>query len=581
MELTKNELEKVMETKVPMSETSRKIVEEIERSRAKEKFQNYGEFLYNEGKELIRKQQLEKERIQRLEEAKMEVFTFKPQINSNFKIARPSNAYMNSFKHNVMMYAEEEERKCPFKPKINQKSALMAVQKKNEEFLSDTGTTDPFESLFKDAEKRRAKLEQKQSEAVKQQLITSTTGVGKPSQEHIERLVNSRKEAEKNIMQLRMQLNSNFDPETGRELFKPSTTSKRPKSAGHSRQGSSVFEALYNKKFEEAKNTISKEYYKEIDKLANTKHVNEASRRIAEMAKVKKIYKLFTYLDSNSDGYLNIETDILGSSEERFQVIDKHLQEILLDVFEQFEIDSNIGFEEFAAAVLQRMEKSDAKAMLLSSTKGPIQKVAGIDSPIVQSSPESEFRECSFKPKTNKKSDELAWTRRSTGQDLFEILYKEKDTKEQNLSRLKQAYSEDQMRECSFKPQTTNPSVNGFSEDTLHRLYSRSPKKKKPSYPSLEERELEECTFRPKVNNQTPERFSKRIDGRPTPTNIKTNKSYSEIFMSSEAIPNSTNTVKKFRSMTPPSTRPSTKTPSPTKNNRVTSHTKSSLILLR
>ncbi|KAG2386621.1 hypothetical protein C9374_002365 [Naegleria lovaniensis] len=579
MELTKNELEKVMETKVPMSETSRKIVEEIERSRAKDKFQNYGEFLYNEGKAMIRKQQLEKERVQRLEDAKMEVFTFKPQINTNFKIERPNNAYMNTFKHNVMMYAEEEERKCPFKPKINQKSALMAVQKKNEEFLSDTGTTDPFESLFKDAEKRRAKLEQKQSEVVRQQLMPST-GAAKPSQEHIERLVNSRKEAEKNIMQLRMQLNSNFDAETGRELFKPITTSKRPKSAGHARQTSSVFEDLYNKTFETAKNAIAKEYYKEVDKLANTKHVNEASRKIAETAKVKKIFKLFTYLDSNNDGYLNIETDILGSSEDRFQIIDKHLQEILLDVFEQFEIDSNIGFEEFAAAVLQRMEKSDAKAMLLSSTKGPVQKVSGIDSPIIQSSPESDDGECSFRPKTNRKSDELVWARRSTGQDLFEILYKEKDTKEQNLSRLKQAYSEDEMRECSFKPHTTNPTVSGFSENTIQRLYSRSPKKKKHSYPSLEERELEECTFWPKVNNQTPERFLKSVEGRPTPTNIKTNKSYSELFMSSEAIP-SNGTLKKTRSITPPSTRHvTTKTLSPTKASQ-SRNTRASLSLLR
>ncbi|EFC45978.1 hypothetical protein NAEGRDRAFT_79231 [Naegleria gruberi] len=531
MELTKTEDEKIQETKVPMSETSKKIVEEIERSRAKERYQNYGEFLYNEGKENQKRQQLEQERLKRLEEAKEDVFSFKPQINTNFKVIRGSHA-ANSFKANVIAYAENEEKKCPFKPKINAKSSMIAMQKRNEEFLSEANPnpsiTQAHESLFKDAEKRRIRIEHMQQEAARMSLPPSKGS--KPSQEHIDKLVNSKKNVEKQISQLRVQLNSNFDPDTGREFFKP-VINKRPKSAGGNRQTQNVYDELYQRQFDTTKSLISKEFYKEVNKLANKKHTNESSKKIAEVAKLKKIYKLFAYLDQDGDGFLNIEKDILSSSEERFNVLDKPLQEILLDVFELFDVDSDIGFEEFAAAVFERMEKPDSKSAILSSQKGSVHKVSGIDIPPSEL-PDSE---CSFKPKTNKKSEEIVVAKRASATDLHDLLYKEKDKREQNLSRLKQAYTEDEMRECSFKPQVINPSAeHGISDETLNRLLA--PKKRQSYYGPSEDKELEECTFRPKTNTMPEGVYQQQTNNNNTSKIIRPNKSYSEIFTTEQPI---------------------------------------------
>jgi len=534
----KTEDEKVNETKVSMSETSRKIIEETERMRSSEKYQNYGEYLYNEAKASVRKQQLERERIQRLEEAKNDVFTFRPQINSNFAGFK-TGGYMNTFRSNALAIIENQEKECSFKPKINPKSAMMADQKKNEEFMNDTIGLYTHENLFRDAEKRRLKMEQIQQEILA--MSNPQTSNKKPSMEHINRLVNSRKDVDRHISQLRLQQNANIDPETGRELFKPQIN--RPKSAGYSRGAINVFEDLYGKQFIPRKTLLEKEYQKELDKMANTKHINEASLKIAEVAKLKRVQQLFQFLDSDGDGYLNIEEDILGTNEERFGVLDKNLQEILLNVFEHFEVNSNISFEDFANVLLDEMQKIDAKVALLSATKGSIHKLTNVSPPKV----DKEEDEYTFKPQTTKKSEELVMARRSCGLEVHEILYKEKDLKQQHLSRLKQAYSEDEMRECSFKPQTLNPNPKPFSDSTVTRLLSNSKKKRQSNYTSSEEKEIEECTFAPKLISS----YNKPVE-MPRNVNVNMNKSYSELFLS-ETTPrkaaSSSNSIKNTKNI--------------------------------
>ena len=86
--------------------------------------------------------------------------------------------------------------------------------------------SDRFDLLYQQAEVRRAKIAQTASDFIKNSCpFAPDINVSHPESqsEHIEKLYTSRRPVEAALDRERMRLFGKFDPETGRELYKPRT----------------------------------------------------------------------------------------------------------------------------------------------------------------------------------------------------------------------------------------------------------------------------------------------------------------------------------------------------------------------
>ncbi|KAL9654288.1 hypothetical protein ABK040_010319 [Willaertia magna] len=529
-EAKKYEGSKLNDSRVAISETSKRIMEELERTRlTKGKFNNYGEYLYKEGLAHSKKQQIELEKKKKQEEEELNRFTFTPQINNTYKVTNLKNIYTPTsyIKPITVAHLSEDEKELTFKPKLTKKS-LEIVKSRKEFTKEDCQEEVVHEALFKDAEKRRAKMDQQRSVSptVSQKGPTKTP---KEFEDFLNRLAYSKKASEKYLDQLRTQLRSNIDPLTGRELFKPQII-KRPKSAGAKLNNHDYTNIAQD--IDHRKEVMKEEYYNELKKMANTKHTSENSAKIAELTKLKRIRQLFDYLDSDHDGYLSIKEDVFEANENRFNILDKQLQNDLLNVFEQFDLDGLIGFDDFAHSLIQQLEKykfKGAKSTLLTSIRDSITKIS--NEAYKPFSYRDNPNDCTFHPNTNKKSDAMIKNlRKSLSGNLHEALYNDKETREKQMQILKKNFLEEEMKECSFKPKLSkNIEVEG---STFARL--TAPKKKTNVLSSVEI-ELQECSFKPKINEYTD---SNVLRGSDANASKKLNRSYSEIYSPGRKTPN-------------------------------------------
>lgn len=87
--------------------------------------------------------------------------------------------------------------------------------------------TDRFDFLYQQAEIRRARVEQEATEFIKQSCpFTPDINAVTPAEtlnDRIERLYTSRRPVEAALDRERLRLFGKYDPETGRELYKPKT----------------------------------------------------------------------------------------------------------------------------------------------------------------------------------------------------------------------------------------------------------------------------------------------------------------------------------------------------------------------
>ncbi len=568
MESEISEQRRIEESKVPMSNTSKRIVEELDRSRSVvQRYSNYGEFLFSEAKTLKERQEEMIQHQRKLIDAKQELeATFQPRINTNYKFIMNNNRdvlerVMEKSVRRPKDPATLDEPTNPdftYKPKISKNSERLAKERKlRESTILDDFTfkeeDDLHEQLFRDAELRQKKKQESMcylpSQATfKPEVRKSSFLRMEDSEEFINRLVNSKKETDKHIAQLRTQLySSNIDQETGRELFKPIISK-------YSLNENFRYSRNY---MENPKTKMIEEYEEEIKKKANQTHTNPNSQKLAELAKVKKISELFEFLDTDQDGYINIED--IG---QELMCLEPEMVQEMQHVFNQFTSD-NVSLDEFINQMLARIEETrlqGAKTTLLTSfsrksadlrRKRLILEGHGTSAEDLKMIDEN----YTFKPKVNKHSEvivSLSQERRrakSAGR-IHEVLIGEQERWRQKKEIRKEEIMQSEMAECTFRPDTSKTSLKKSRyaspdsheplriEDVANRLMLAKQKKLALIHQNSEQRELQEyCSFTPKINKTSSAR-SPSVSHYPQ---HDLNASYSQIYIGrgSKPDPNS------------------------------------------
>lgn len=526
------EKQKIDETKVPMSSTSKRIIGELDRSRNTiQRYSNYGEFLYSEAKTMKEKQDEMIEQQKRLNEAKQGVeATFQPRINNSFKFIMNNNKDIlervmekSVRRPKAPMMESQVDTTFTYRPKISRTSERLAKEKKiRESVVFDDfhfkEEDDLHEQLFKDAELRLKKKQESlcylPSEATFKPEIGKHSFIrGEDKNEFINRLVNSKKETDKHVAQLRTQMYSNIDQETGRELFKP-VISRYPSTSKFKQEGF----------VDNPKSKMIQEYEESIKKMANQSHTNQNSQKLVEIAKIRKITELFEFLDSDHDGYINIRAIVSD-----VKYLEPELIQELQFVFKQFEENTVISLDEFVNHMLARVEDTrlqGAKITLLTSfsrknaeikkKRMVLETKTEIDPTDLQIIDEN----YTFKPRLNRHSEELvnmSQERRralSAGR-IHEVLLGEKEKWRIKKEIRKEELLQDELAQCTFQPDTrksiqkksrpSSPENQRIEQSNIEELTNRLLQAKKNKLATVsrnsEQRELQEyCSFTPKIN---------------------------------------------------------------------------------
>jgi hypothetical protein len=502
-----------------------------------QRYHNYGQYLYEEAKIIKERQEELAKQQEKLNAAMVDVeATFHPKINHYY---RPMYTSQKNVLDRVMektvkrpkpeLPEDESEAHLTFHPKISRKTEQIMREKRYRESIYNENPQEHgmrhYEQLFYDAERRRARMQEGQYHIPADATFKPDIGrnaylrLDEDQEEFINRLVNSKKESEKSLAQLRMQLNSNVDPDTGRELFKP-MISKHPNLSERKQQ---VHHELYNLKdeFKEDKNRLAASYDESLKKMANQTHTTANSEKIVQYSKLRKIAEMFEFFDTDRDGYINIKDNVNS-----LRLLEPELVKDLVYVFRQFDEDSLISYEEFVDHMLARVEDTrlqGAKTTLLASFSRSKKRAFESTDPDHSSRFSTSNKEYTFKPRVNKHSEFLVnmheeRKRALSAGRIHEVLIGEQGRWKARKELLKEELIDNEMKECTFHPNTSKTlhQRRSITPDNLHRKRNKLPMDEaqvdeltkrlasvKPKIPtektrSTEQRELmEHCTFTP------------------------------------------------------------------------------------
>lgn len=432
------ENKKIEETKLPLNEESRLMAS----ARTKGTFTNYGELLYNEGLKFIevKEKKIQMHKYQQEKQNDPEA-TFAPKISKRAQeLAQRDGDFFQRIdemlqqKKNESTIKQEPAKELenfPFQPKINKKSYDLIQEK---EMLLRKQNIDRYELLFRDAIKRRLRKEEQQGTLPEDltfqprpSLFSSSRHFAKetPAQ-FIYRLTNTNIEKMKNLEQLRQYYYPDTDPDTGRKLFKPQIT---PYTMPNGNEASSrpIHEELYRKsdEIQSKKDKMAKMIEEEFKKLGATSKMSEESVRIAAEFKQKKIREIFEFFDWDRDGYIHTDTLDLSVFEDRTlaNMIDNVLEGLRQEnkhyvSYAEFFVQFEKLLKETAAqygpqtGFLKSFDLQKLKASIMNKDKpknneneNPKDKENDSENEVILP---AEQKECTFKPKINAKSEQIA-----------------------------------------------------------------------------------------------------------------------------------------------------------------------------
>lgn len=413
---------------------------------------NYGSLLYHKG--LKRKEEISKQindqRKEKIEVQEKEC-TFKPQINpiSNeimnnkpraeltedalIKLGKSTKEKLERAR-SIKKIQEIEE--CTFKPTINNISERIVVEKeKNVPAVAKNR----YLRLFHDSKVRQAQQDMR-SRAYHDEctFVPQTNNYQSRSIDNTTFEQRNKKFLEKNI-KLEQQreiklLEELIDPSTGRPYFQPQT-GRGPKN-GRYPQGVPIGEYLYNHRFEmenKQRDLLEKE---QRTLEANMARSNEKSHLIMENIKKKKLAEIFSFLDSDGDGYISstkidiasVGTDILEA-----------LAPLLCEMEELGQTLSLADFMEAADKLLRTLSVAEKDRLLMNKREHDTSLLA---------------QGYTFHPEINKKSQKIAENLRpyKNFDALYEVFLGEKKALEEKIKQEQERKAEEELRECSFKP---------------------------------------------------------------------------------------------------------------------------------
>ncbi|KAL0485142.1 hypothetical protein AKO1_004337, partial [Acrasis kona] len=349
---------------------------------------------------------------------------------------------------------------------------------------------DHYDKLYLEAERRRIKQEQNankinenatfkpnihhstsssnHSSAVNKTRNSTRTLDAEDSEEFFNRLVYSKKESDRHLEQLRLQANSNVDPETGRELFKP-CIGKHP--SHNIEREKPIYFHLYQQgtEIEEDRDRLTFQHEQDIIKQASMHHTSSNSEKIVELSKQRKISQLFNYFDQDNDGYIHLIKDVDMSFLEPELVKDLH------EVFSQFDQNQLLSYNQFMSAMLHHIESTKfqgAKITLLNSfskkrAEYMKRKMILHNQISAEQLTEEQARDailnlvddqCTFQPSLNRHSESLVNQQQDRKRALqqsggiYHVLLREREKWKVKLDILKSEVESEKIKECTFKP---------------------------------------------------------------------------------------------------------------------------------
>lgn len=157
------------------------------------------------------------------------------------------------------------------------------------------------------------------------------------SQQFIQRLMNSKKEAEEIIVQKKRESQLDKDSTTGKPLFKPTIT-RGPKNPNQ-RQVTVDLNGYYDSHLIDYKTKIHEEEM--LNNLQKKKHWLEKSMKIVLKIKLEKYKEIFDLLDSDKDGFISFNNIKLSD-------ITPEILEALTPLFDELQKKGNyIDFKDF------------------------------------------------------------------------------------------------------------------------------------------------------------------------------------------------------------------------------------------
>jgi hypothetical protein len=314
---------------------------------------------------------------------------------------------------------KEELKECTFQPIINPTNREKCGRS-------------VFENLYDLAEKTKEKMLQKQENDLKQYSFAPNVGLTKKKEESDlpvhERLLNSKKDFETKIEEIRNSRVEDRDEVTGQKFFTPITESKVE---GRDRP---VWEILYSKDSEIKK---ERESYLANDKKfwemnAAAEKTTENTKKIFNEFKEKQYEKLFNLLDNDKDGLISANCITLDHIDERTVMILKPVFDDLQEA--DIEIDLK-GFNQ-RLDIISKSLNVDDRAYLMKRDSKPAQNL---------------LPEC--KPFVSLASAKLAEKKRTDmPDDLYERLFAAQKLTEMRAQKHKEIQEMFALKDCTFRP---------------------------------------------------------------------------------------------------------------------------------
>lgn len=224
------------------------------------------------------------------------------------------------------------------------------------------------------------------------------------------------------------------------------SASLRPSSAAAAASSSSssakmdIGEYLYSSRFdlEDVHLRLRERQRQATLQMSNKSYASEASLRLVEELKQKRLRALFDCLDSDGDGeisssHLNVD----GLS----VVVTREVESVLLA-----DESRSLNFESFVAEMEKHLRESQIAV-------GSFLKVVEDDlkGKMAERMP-SEMREATFKPHLDPHSEKIASRRRDASKPIHDVLLKERDKILKKREKMVNEKRADEMRECTFDP---------------------------------------------------------------------------------------------------------------------------------
>jgi len=447
------------------------------------KYLNIGHRLYMKG--LKKREETERAIAEaKVERKKKEEsgLTFRPVINENahelakrsyeppeFSLIQRGRTAAEKKEKAKAMKLQMEMKDCSFKPQITKMSERIINEKKKT--MTDISAVsasasaserdfnkDNFAQLYDEAQRRRDRQQHVYDNCIRNEFsFRPDIGTNKyrPKSDHndkefLERLVNSRKDTEETLREMRKKQSEPKDPKTGQPFFKPQTGRAPAKSRNTA--ALPIGEYLFSTRveMENMKKKMVEEEDKKWDSVSKQRFSDDSSEKILQNMKERRLKDIFTTLDHDGDNVISAnKIDISG--------LPTDLLEVLTPLFcEMEESDQTLNFDEFYDAsdrLINRLNVHD-RAILLKS-----RREVQVDDP-------------KFQPEVNAKSKRLAEKKRPQGADLYNTLLSEKKNKEDKLKQKQQEKWEKEVEDCTFQPKLFKPNLNLNMENSMLRNQS-------------------------------------------------------------------------------------------------------------